>query len=155
MPIVVALIALVALIYGAVRTFDAIQAAFGLTAALGAAVLAALLLFAAVAYWLRRRRQVAANVHGDGDWTHELKGAWGCVRLAAAKRFWEIRVGDERGAYIFADLLDAELRTDDDQAWLAVMVTDPRHREWLVPMPGEEQAKQWQRILLLAKEQKL
>lgn len=91
MPVVVALIALVALIYGAVRTFDAIQAAFGLTAALGAAVLAALLLFAAVAYWLRRRRQVAANVHGDGDWTHELKGAWGCVRLAVAKRFWEIR----------------------------------------------------------------
>ncbi|RDU97748.1 hypothetical protein [Trinickia dinghuensis] len=155
MPIVVGLFALIALIYGAVQAFHAIQAAFGLAVALGVAVLVALLLVAAVAYWLRRRRQVAANVHGNGDWTHELKGAWGLVRLAAAKRFWEIHVGDERGAYIFADLLGAEVRTGEGKTWLAVKVTDPRHREWLVPMAREGQAKQWQRILLLAKEQKL
>jgi len=155
MPILVGLFALIALIYGAMQAFHAIQAAFGLAVAVGATVLVALLLVAAIAYGLRRRQQVAANVHGDGDWTHELKGAWGLVRLAAAKRFWEIRVGEERGAYIFADLLGAEVRNGDGRAWLAVTVTDPRHGEWLVPMSGEGQAKQWQRILLLAKAQKL
>jgi hypothetical protein len=154
MPIVVALIALIALVYGAVRAFYGLQAAFGLAVAVAVAVLVALLLIAAALYWWRRRQEVAANVR-DGDWTHELKGSWGSVRLAAAKRFCEIQVGEERGAYIFADLLGAEVRGRDGQAQVAVKVKDPKHGEWLVPMSGEKQAKQWQRIFSLAVEQKL
>jgi hypothetical protein len=38
---------------------------------------------------------------------------------------------------------------------VALKVKDPRHGDWLVPMSGERQAKQWQRIFLLAREQKL
>jgi len=154
MPILVALIVLIALVYGAVRAFYALQAAFGLAVAVGVAALAALLLIGAFAYWLRRRREVAPNVR-DGDWTHELKGNWGAVRLAAAKRLCEIRVGDEKGAYIFADLLGAEVQGGGAQARLALKVKDPRHGEWIVPMPGERQARQWQRIFSLAIEQKL
>src|SRR5580693_7916559 len=100
MPIIVALIALIALLYGAVRAFYALQAAFGLAVAVGVAVVVVLLLIAALAYWWRRRKEVAANVH-DGDWTHELKGSWGAVRLGADKRLCEIRLGDEQGGYIF------------------------------------------------------
>lgn len=155
MPIVVVLFALIALIYGAVRAFDALHAAFGLAVAVGVAVLAALLVIAAVAYGLRRRRQVAPNLRGDGDWTHELKGPWGTVRLAAGKRFCEIHLGDEHGAYIFADLVGAEVRDHGGDAQLAVKVDDPKQREWLVPMANEAQARQWQRIFSLAKEQKL
>ncbi|RKT27584.1 hypothetical protein B0G69_3412 [Paraburkholderia sp. RAU2J] len=154
MPIVVALIALIALVYGAVRAFHALQAAFGLAVAVGVAALVALLLIAAAVYGWRRRQEVAANVR-DGDWTHELKGSWGSVRLAAAKRFCEIQVGDERGAYIFADLLGAEVRGREGQAQVAVKVKDAKHGEWLVPMSGEKQARQWQRIFSLAVEQKL
>ncbi|MFT4069856.1 hypothetical protein [Paraburkholderia sp.] len=154
MPILVALIALLALVYGAVRAFYALQAAFGPAVAIGVAVLAALLLLGALAYWWQRRREVAPNVR-DGDWTHELKGAWGSVRLAAAKRLCEIRVGDQQGAYIFADLLGAQAQGRDAQARLALQVKDARHGEWLVPMSGERQARQWQRIFSLAIEQKL
>jgi hypothetical protein len=154
MPILVALIALIALIYGAVRAFYALQAAFGLAVAIGVAVLAALLLIGALAYWWQRRREVAPNVR-DGDWTHELTGSWGSVRLAAAKRLCEIRIGDEQGAYIFADLLGAEAQGRDAQARLALKVNDARHGEWLVPMANERQARQWQRIFSLAIEQKL
>ncbi|SMG27692.1 hypothetical protein [Paraburkholderia susongensis] len=156
MPIIVALIALIALVYGAVRAFYALQAAFGMAVAVGVAVLAALLLIGAIAYWLRRRREVAPNVR-DGDWTHELKGTWGAVRLAAAKRLCEIRIGKEEGAYIFADLLGAEVQRGaaDADARLALKVKDPRHGEWLVPMSDERQARQWQRIFSLAIEQKL
>ncbi|MFL9934844.1 hypothetical protein P0D88_38215 [Paraburkholderia sp. RL18-103-BIB-C] len=154
MPIVVALIALIALVYGAVRAFHALQAAFGLTVAVGVAVLVVALLIAAAAYWWRRRREVASNVR-DGDWTHELKGSWGSVRLAAGKRLCEIHVGEERGAYIFADLLGAEVQGHDALSQVALKVKDPRHGDWLVPMSGERQAKQWQRIFLLAREQKL
>ncbi|QQC64995.1 hypothetical protein [Paraburkholderia ginsengisoli] len=154
MPILVALIALIALVYGAVRAFYALQAAFGLAVAVGVAVLVVALLIAAVAYWWRRRKEVSSNVR-DGDWTHELKGNWGSVRLAAGKRLCEIHVGDERGAYIFADLLGAEVRGRDVRAQVALKVKDPKHGEWLVPMSGERQAKQWQRIFSRAVEQKL
>ncbi|WP_233829334.1 hypothetical protein [Paraburkholderia sp. ZP32-5] len=154
MPILVALIALIALVYGAVRAFYALQVAFGPAVAIGVAVLAALLLIGALAYWWQRRREVAPNVR-DGDWTHELTGSWGSVRLAAAKRLCEIRVGEQQGAYIFADLLGAETRSRDGKAWLALKVKDARQGEWLVPMSGERQARQWQRIFSLAVEQKL
>jgi hypothetical protein len=159
MPILVALIALIALVYGAVRAFYAVEAALGLAVAVGVAVVVALLLMAAAVAWWRRRQAVAPNLR-DGDWTHEVKGNWGSVRLAAGKRLCEIRLGDERGGYIFADLLGAEARpggtANADAPWqVALKVKDPKHGEWLVPMQSERQARQWQRIFLLAVEQKL
>lgn len=154
MPILVALIALIALGYGAVRAFYALQAAFGLGVAVGVAVLVALLLIAAVAYWWRRRKEVAANVR-DGDWTHEVKGSWGAVRLAAGKRLCEIYLGDEQGAYIFADLVGAEVQGEGGQWRVALKVKDAKRGVWVLPMSGERQARQWQRIFLLAMQQKL
>ncbi len=154
MPILVGLFALIALGYGAVRAFDALQAAFGTAVAVGVAVLAALLLIAAVAYWLRRRREVAPNVR-DGNWTHRLDGTWGSVRLAAGQRFCEVRLGAEAGAYIFADLLAAEVARQETQWQLALKVKDAARGVWLLPMQSERQARQWQRIFLLAMEQKL
>lgn len=154
MPILVALIALGALVYGAVRAFYALQAAFGLGVAVGVAVLVGLILIAAIAVWWQRRRAVAANVR-DGDWTHLLQGDWGSVRLAAGKRLCEIRLGDQVGAYIFADLLGAEVQAQSGQSQVALNVKDPKHQVWVLPMTGERQAKQWKRILMLAVEQKL
>ncbi|REE19548.1 hypothetical protein B0G71_2648 [Paraburkholderia sp. BL27I4N3] len=154
MPIVVALIALIALGYGAVRAFDALQADFGLGVAVGVAVLVGLLLIAAFAYWLRRRKEVASNVR-DGDWTHELKGSWGGVRLAADKRLCEIRLGQEQGAYIFADLLGAEVQRPGAQWQVVLKVKDPKHQVWVLPMRDERQARQWVRVFELAVGQRL
>jgi hypothetical protein len=154
MPIIVALFALIALVYGAVRAFHALEASFGLAVAVAVAIVAALLVMAALAYWWRRRKEVAPTIR-DGDWTHELKGSWGAVRLAAGKRLCEIRLGAEQGAYIFADLRGAEAQNAGGEWQVKVQVKDPRHGEWLVPMQGERQARQWQRIFLLAIDQKL
>ncbi|SEC63968.1 hypothetical protein SAMN02787142_1709 [Burkholderia sp. WP9] len=154
MPIIVALMALVALVYGAVRAFYALQAAFGLAVALGVAALAVFLVMAALAYWWRRRKEVAPNVR-NGDWTHELLGSWGSVRLAAGKRLCEIRLGEQHGAYIFADLLEAEAQGREAQAQVALKVKDAAREVWVLPMSSERQARQWQRIFLLAREQKL
>ncbi|HZZ10532.1 MAG TPA: hypothetical protein VFE79_07555 [Paraburkholderia sp.] len=154
MPIIVALLVLIALVYGAVRAFYALQAAFGLGVAVGVAVVVALLLVAAVAYWLRRRKEVAPNIR-EGDWTHELKGPWGSVRLAAGKRLCEIRLGGERGDYIFADLIGADVRDAEGQWQVAVEVKDARHPVWVLPMSGAAQARQWGRVFLLAVGQRL
>ncbi|WP_025598427.1 hypothetical protein [Burkholderia sp. WSM2230] len=154
MPILVGLLALIALVYGAVRAFDALQAGFGTSVAVGVAALAALLLAAAVAYWLRRRKEVAPNIR-DGDWTHRLDGSWGSVRLASGKRLCEVHVGAEQGAYIFADLLGADLQRHEAQWQLALKVKDTARGVWLLPMRSERQGRQWQRIFLLAMQQKL
>jgi len=154
MPIVVALGALIALIYGAVQAFHAVSARFGLGVAVGAAVIVALLVLAALAWWWRRRQEVAANIH-DGDWTHEISGDWGRVRLAAGKRLCDLSVAGERGAYIFADLRGAQPVADSGRWQVKVEVKDARHPEWRVPVSSERQARRWARIFLLAVEQKL
>jgi hypothetical protein len=154
MPIVVGLAVLAALIYGAVWSFDALSAHFGLGVAVGAAVVVAALIVAAVAYWLRRRREVAANFH-DGDWTHELKAEWGLVRLAAGKRLCSLDVHGVHGDYIFADIQGAEGERVGEQWQLALKVRDARCPQWNLPMHDEKQAKQWKRIFDLAVEQRL
>lgn len=154
MPIVVALFVLIALIYGAVQAFHALSAHFGLSVAIGVAILAAALVLAALAWWWRRRKEVAANIR-DGDWTHELKGDWGSVRLAAAKRLCDVQVAGVRGSYIFADLREAQPVRDGERWQVKLGVQDARHPEWRLPMRSEREARQWSRIFLLAMGQKL
>jgi hypothetical protein len=154
MPILVLLAVLAALIYGAVRSFDALSQHFGMQVAVAAAVVAALLLAAAVAWWWRRWREVAPNIH-EGDWTHQLVGEWGVIRLAAEKRLCEIQVDGVKGAYIFADLQRAEAQQASGGWRLAIEVKDAARPQWLVPMSGARQARQWKRIFDLAIRQKL
>src|SRR5580692_6870114 len=154
MPIVVGLAVLAALIYGAVWSFDALSAHFGLGVAVGAAVVAAALVVVAVAYWLRRRREVAANIH-DGDWTHELKAEWGFVRLAAGKRLCTLQVEGVRGDFIFADLQGVDVVPAGSRWQLSLKVRGSKHSVWDLPMRDERQARQWQRVFGLAMEQRL
>ncbi|MDR5732359.1 hypothetical protein QCE47_08370 [Caballeronia sp. LZ025] len=159
MPIVLALIALGALIYGAVWSFDAINARFGLSVAIGVALAVAAAIAAGVAFWLARRREIAPNlprIKGDdgAGWTHELAREWGGVRLAAGKRLLDVRVGEARGSYIFADLRGA--RADESSGWHVLLdVVDPAHGQWRLPMRNRAEARQWARILSLAVQQKL
>jgi len=154
MPILVLLFVFIALVYGAVRAFDFLSAQFGLGVAVGAAVVAAAAVLFAVAWWWRRRQEVAANIR-DGDWTHELKGDWGEVRLAAAKRFLQVRVGEAVGDYIFADLVQAEAARAGEGWQVKLDVKGGPRPVWQLPMTGERQARQWVRIFALAAAQKL
>ncbi|PCE26955.1 hypothetical protein BWP39_09205 [Paraburkholderia acidicola] len=155
MPILIVLIVLIALIYGAVWSFDTLAVLFGYGVAIGAAVVAAALLIAAIAWWWRRRRDVAANIH-DGDWTHELKGGWGEVRLAAGKRLCNLQVDNVQGAYIFADLESATAQRDAQRGWqVELKVKDAKRPVWSLPVGDERRAKQWARIFTLAIQQKL
>jgi hypothetical protein len=164
MPIVLALVALVAVLYGAFWSFNALAAAFGEGVAIGAAVVVIAILAALAAWWWRRRQDVAPNA-SDGDWTHELKRDWGGVRLAAQKRLCEVRVsnpgsqdGERHGEYIFADLKSAEARPDPSAsgAWQVVLdVKDAKHPQWLLPIRERGEARKWSRILSKAVAQTL
>ncbi|MCX5540402.1 hypothetical protein M3A49_13000 [Paraburkholderia sp. CNPSo 3076] len=155
MPIVVVLFAFAALVYGAYWSFNAIAAQFGTGVAVGAALLAAALFVALIAWCWRRMRDVAPNVRGEGDWTHRVGGAWGEARLAAGKRFCELAQGGAHGAYIFADLQGAQPASDVNGWHVALRVADPKHPLWQLPMQSEREAKRWARIFRLAIAQKL
>jgi len=154
MPIVVGLLLLIALIYGAVQAFHALSAHFGLGVAVGVAVLVAALILAALAWWWRRHKEVSANIR-DGDWTHELKGEWGDIRLAAGKRLCDVQLAGVRGSYIFADLQYAQPLRDGERWQVKLDVKDVAHPEWRLPMKSEREARQWTRIFTLAMAQKL
>lgn len=154
MPIFVLFFALIALIYGAVRGFDALALRYGHDVAMGVAALVLALVAALIAAFVQRRREVAANLH-DGDWTHGLAGDWGEVRLAAGKRLCDVRMGAARGSYIFADLQRAQAQQEPDGWRVALHVADRTHPLWLLPVKGEREAKRWVRIFSLAIAQKL
>lgn len=158
MPIIVALVVLVAVIYGAFWSFHALSAAFGVSVAIAAAVIAALVVVGVAVYFWLRWKEVAPNVH-DGDWTHELKRDWGGVRLAAAKRLCEVRVGGQVGMYIFADLRGARMEPGVSGAanpWqVALNVKDSTQPRWNLPMQDRREAHKWSRILEKAAAQTL
>jgi len=155
MPILVLLFVFAALAYGAVWSFQALAARFGADVAIGVAAVVVAALATLVARWLQRRREVAPNLRGEGDWTHRVAGAWGEARLAAGKRLCEIRLGATHGAYIFADLRGAQ-PTRDALGWqVALRVADASKPLWHLPMSSEREAKRWARIFTLAIAQKL
>ena len=154
MPLLVVGFALIALVYGAIRAFDAIAARFGHDIAIGVAALAGGLVAVLIAAFVQRRREVAPNLH-DGDWTHGLAGDWGEARLAAGKRLCDVRVGAARGSYIFADLQRAAPQREPDGWRVALHVADRAHPLWLLPVGGEREAKRWARIFTLAIAQRL
>jgi hypothetical protein len=162
MPIIVALVVLVAVIYGAFWSFHAISAALGVGVAIGAAAIAAMVVVSVAVYFWLRWREVAPNVH-DGDWTHELKRDWGGVRLAAAKRLCEVREGGQVGMYIFADLRGARMEpaalsgtSGKTGAWqVALDVKDKTQPRWNLPMQDRREAHKWCRILEKAAAQTL
>lgn len=155
MPILVLLFVFAALVYGAVRSFQTLAMRFGTGVATGVAAVVAAALVTLLVSWLRRRREVAPNLRGEGDWTHRVAGVWGEARLAAGKRLCEVKLGDARGAYIFADLQGAQPARDANGWQVALQVADARKPLWHLPMPSEREARRWARIFTLAMAQKL
>ncbi|WP_153100095.1 hypothetical protein [Paraburkholderia hayleyella] len=154
MPILLLLVVLAALAYGALWSFETLAAQFGLALAVGVAVLAAaLLLLGAIGFW-RRQRAVAPNVH-DGNWTHALSGPWGELRFAADKRLCKVKLAGDEGAYIFADLRGAAIEREGEGWRVELQVNDAARPVWRLPVKGKRQARQWQRIIRLAVAQRL
>jgi hypothetical protein len=157
MPIVVAFIALGLLIYGAWWSFVTIEAHFSLAAAIAASIVVIAIIAAAFMRWLASRREIAPNVPKgqNGAWTHELQRDWGGIRIASEKRLCDVRVSNESGSYIFADLRGARAQEANNTWQVVLTVKDAKHADWTLPMQDRSEAHKWARILSLATQEKL
>jgi hypothetical protein len=154
MPILIALILVCAVIYGAVRAFNTLDVQFGIVVALGAAAVVALLVAVLAVWLLRRHRDVAPNASA-GTWTHVLERGWGGLRFSAPQRLMMVTLNAVTGNYIFADLTGASVQ-QADQGWtVAIMVNDRAYPQWVLPMDSQHEAQRWTRVVQLAIAQKL
>ncbi|WP_323119209.1 signal peptide protein [Burkholderia alba] len=154
MPILIVFLILAALIWGAVYAFHSIAARFGEAAAIGAAVVAAAVVIALIAWWLRRRRDIAPNTREDG-WTHLLRHGWGELRVSATKGLLWVSQDGAEGRYTLTDLNGCAAEAANDAWYLVVKVRDAHRAEWKLPMTGKRDAQRWERVLTLAKAQRL
>ncbi|MBN3786287.1 hypothetical protein [Burkholderia sp. Ac-20353] len=154
MPIFIALFALIALVWGAIHTFHVIAARFGQPVAVTAAAIAAALLIALVAWWIKRRRDIAPNTKEEG-WTHVVHRAWGELRVSATQGLLWLSHDGADGRYTLSQL-DGCLAAPIGGRWhLVVRIRDAARGEWKLPMMDKRDALRWARVLMLARDQRL
>jgi hypothetical protein len=154
MPIVIALLVLVALIVGAVYAFDFLESHFGEPVAVGISIVVLLIVVALVVRWVQRRREIASNSK-DGNWTHVLVQSWGGIRLSATKGLLWLSLDGAQGEYILTDLTDCTADEVDGRWYVRLTVRDKRRADWQLPMSSKQEAGRWARILTLARTQQL
>ncbi len=154
MPIFIVLFALIALAWGAVHAYHVIAAQFGLPVAVTAAVLAAALAGALVAWWLKRRRDIAPNTKEQG-WTHVVHRAWGELRVSATQGLLWLSHDGADGRYTLSQLDGCAAAPIGGRWHLVVQVRDAARGEWKLPMMDKRDAQRWARVLMLAKDNRL
>ena len=154
MPLLLIPLLLIALIYGALQAFNLLASHFGLVTAVISATVSGLLIAAALLRWYLRWREVSPN-STEAGWTHQLKGPWGHLRLSADQRLCELQLQNATGNYIFADLLSAEVAYSSSGWLMELNVRDAVRPTWIIPVQSARQARQWCRIVAMAREQKL
>lgn len=154
MPIFLALFALIALGWGAVHLFHVIAAQFGQPVAIAAAVLAAVAVIALIAWWLKRRRDIAPNTREPG-WTHIEQRGWGELRVSATQGLLWLSHDGADGRYTLSQLDGCDAEPSGGRWYLVVRVRDGVRSEWKLPMMDRRDARRWARVLMLAKEHRL
>ena len=154
MPIIIAIVFLGALIFGAVYFFNALATHFGHAIAIGIFACGAILILGLITYWVQRYRDIAPNTK-EGDWTHKLTHASGSLFLSTTQGLLWLRSNNTDGHYTFSDLRDCLIEEKNSCWYLIVKVHDSTRPEWKLTMPNKRQAKRWARILRLAQIQKL
>jgi len=143
-----------ALIYGAVRLYIVVAAAFGPLAGTSAVLLAIALLVALIASVVRRYRRI----HGttvNGERILLLDGAWGSLRVDAEHKHGLLTLHEARSRFIFADIAGAEPASEDGAWTLALRLEHNAQPLWRIPMPSRKEARRWAKIFTLAAAQKL
>ncbi|NUA31629.1 hypothetical protein [Cupriavidus basilensis] len=155
MPFIIAGIALIgALIYGAVRLYATVAAAYGAIAGTAAVLFCAALLAAFVASLVRRYRAIH-GVKINGERILSLEGAWGTMRVDPERKRGALDVDGQQAKFIFADIASATA-LENGSAWmLALHLEHQAQGNWQIPMASRKEALRWAKIFDLAAVQKL
>lgn len=155
MPLIILGLAVVAaFIYGLVRLYQKVGAAFGALA--GAAAVLAILaaLTALFLAWLRRYRAI----HGrriKGERVLTLSGDWGSLKIDAERKNGVLEMDGQREVLIFADIAAARPEARQGRWYLLLTLHHHKQAEWIIPMPDRDASSRWEKIFRLAAAQKL
>ena len=155
MPFIIAGLALIgALIYGAVRLYAAVSAAFGWIAGTAAVVFCAALLAAFIASLVRRYRAIH-GVKVKGERILSLEESWGTVRVDPERKRGLLDIDGRQTRFIFADIAGASAVENDGKWMLGVRLEHNAQSSWNIPMANRKEALRWAKIFDLAAVQKL
>ncbi len=155
MPFIIAGLALIAaLIYGAVRLYARVAAAYGAIAGTAAVVFCAALLAVFVASQVRRYRAIH-GVKIKGERILSLEGAWGTMRVDPERKRGVLDVGGQQAKFIFADIAGAGALENGGKWMLALRLEHNAQGSWHIPMASRKEALRWAKIFDLAAVQKL
>ncbi len=145
---------IVAFVYGLVRLYQTVAAAFGAWAGSAAVLVVLAALTALGMAWLRHYRAIHGRRIG-GERVLSLAGEWGSLRLDAERKNGVLEMAGQREVLIFADI--AEARPEARQGRWHVVLTLRHHKqaEWVIPVPDRNAASRWEKIFRLAAAQKL
>lgn len=155
MPFIIAAFALVGLlIYGAVRLYALVAAAYGAVAGSAAVLVAVVVLAGAVVTFVRRYRAVH-GVNVKGERIVSLSGSWGEVAVDAEQKRGTLQLHGQRARFLFADIAGAEA-VEREGAWtLALHLKHQAQADWPIPMRTPQEARRWAKIFALAASQEL
>ncbi len=155
MPFIIAGFALIGLlVYGVVRLYAIVAAAYGAVAGSAAVLVAVTLLACAVITFIRRYRAVH-GVNVKGQRIVSLSGTWGQVAVDAESKRGTLQLHGQDARFLFADIAGADA-VEREGAWtLALRLKHQVQADWPIPMRNRREAKRWAKIFALAASQEL
>ncbi|MBN4665501.1 hypothetical protein HUS70_07075 [Pandoraea nosoerga] len=152
--ILLGLVILAGIAYGAVRLYGVVAAHFGTLAAVAAIVACGLGVAGLAADAVRRYRAVH-GVRRDGKRLVRVAGEWGELALDADRKMGALRVDGREVRFVFSDVTSARPMSEGGRWSLAMTLAHHAQAEWCVPMADRAMARRWTKIFRLASAHRL
>ncbi|WP_087688743.1 hypothetical protein [Pandoraea sp. PE-S2R-1] len=152
--ILLGLVVLAGIVYGAVRLYGEVAMRFGTPAAVVTIAVCVLIVIWLVVDAVRRYRAVH-GVRRNGERVVSIEGEWGALRLDADRKMGTIRVGERVSRFVFSDVTSAHPVTDNGRWTLVLELAHNAQAQWAVPMPNRTLAQRWTKIFRLANSHRL
>lgn len=152
--ILLALVVLAGIVYGAVRLYGAVALRFGTLAAVATIVVCVLIVVWLVVDALCRYRAVH-GVRRDGKRLVSVSGEWGELTLDADRKMGTLRVDGHETRFVFSDVTSAHPVNEGGRWSLTLELAHNAQPSWRVPMPGRALAQRWTKIFRLANAHRL
>ncbi|MGO4307435.1 hypothetical protein [Cupriavidus sp. RAF12] len=155
MPLILAGLALIAaFVYGVVKMYQKVAAAFGVVAG-AAAVIALLAALTALGMMALRRYQAVHGKRIQRERILSLSGDWGSLRVDAERKNGVLEMDGQRIVMIFADIAQARAVRQESGWTVALTLDHHAQADWTIPVKDAGTARRWAKIFTLAAAQKL